>query len=125
MRPSTYIAICGSRSITRYSLVLSVILDAFKSGIIPPSNNYIIVSGGAKGVDTLAREFAHKNNLEFEEIKPDYSTENGRHAPLIRNEKIAERADILVAIHDSKSTGTLHMISCMKRMDKPCYIHNI
>ena len=46
-----------------------------------------IVSGGAIGADTLAREFAEKNDIKFTEFKPDYE-QYGRGAPIRRNSRI-------------------------------------
>ena len=46
-----------------------------------------IVSGGAKGADTYAREFAQKHNLKLIDFLPDYENYR-RRAPLVRNKLI-------------------------------------
>ena len=54
-----------------------------------------IVSGGAKGVDTCAREYANTQKLKLTEFYPDYA-KYGRSAPLKRNLQIIAYADILL-----------------------------
>lgn len=97
------VAICGSRSVTDYSLVLQAICEARLQGFIP-LGEFIVVSGGAQGVDALAKRFSIDAGYRLIEYKPDYSTGKGRVAPLIRNSIIAENSDVLIAIHDGKST---------------------
>lgn len=46
-----------------------------------------LVSGGAKGIDTCAREYALSHGLKLTEFLPDYRL-YGRAAPLVRNREI-------------------------------------
>lgn len=55
-----------------------------------------IVSGGAKGVDTYAREFALKHNLVLIEFLPEYD-KYGKGAPLVRNKLIVDNCDCVLA----------------------------
>lgn len=118
------VGIIGSRSVTDYGAVLSAICEARLQGFIP-MGEFIVVSGGAQGVDSFARKFSQDSGYRLIEYKPDYSTGKGRAAPLIRNSIIAENSNVLIAIHDGKSTGTMHMINCMKKLGKPVYIKTI
>ena len=52
-----------------------------------------IVSGGAKGVDTSAREYAISHGIKLTEFLPEYK-KYGRSAPLKRNITIIENADL-------------------------------
>lgn len=73
-----------------------------------------IVSGGAKGVDTCAREYAIQKNLKLTEFLPDYN-KYGRSAPLKRNLQIIAYADLVLAFWDGKSRGTAYVIdNCRK-----------
>ena len=73
-----------------------------------------IVSGGAKGVDAEAKNFAKENHYKYTEFLPDYE-KYGRAAPLKRNDEIIDYADLVVAIWDSKSNGTKYTIDkCIK-----------
>lgn len=83
-----------------------------------------IVSGGAKGADRLGENFAAAFNLPVKRFLPDYE-KHGKHAPLIRNTKMAAYATELIALWDSKSRGTAHMIQAAKKMGLPIRIIEI
>ena len=55
-----------------------------------------IVSGGARGIDTCAREYAVANGLKLTEFLPEYE-KYGRVAPLRRNLQIIDYADEVLA----------------------------
>lgn len=79
-----------------------------------PENTTEIVSGGAKGVDTSAREYALSHGIKLTEFLPEY-TRFGRSAPLKRNITIIEYSDIVIAFWDGKSRGTKFVIdNCRK-----------
>ena len=101
------VAVIGSRGITAINL----------EKYLPPDTNEI-VSGGAKGVDTVAKEYAIKTNLKLTEFLPDYD-KYGRSAPLKRNITIIEYADIVLAFWDGKSRGTKFVIETCKRLNVP------
>ena len=101
------IAIIGSRG-----------LNLFDIGAYIPEEATEIVSGGARGVDTYARDYAKKNGLKLTEFLPDYNT-YGRAAPLVRNIEIIDYADEVYAFWDGKSRGTKFVIdNCHKRKKK-------
>lgn len=76
-----------------------------------------IVSGGARGIDTSAREYAIKNNIKLTEFLPQYE-KYGIGAPLKRNIQIIDYADIVFAFWDGKSKGTKFVIDNCKRIGK-------
>lgn len=74
-----------------------------------------IVSGGAKGVDTSARNYAIAHGIKLTEFLPEYE-KYGKNAPLKRNITIIENADIVLAFWDGQSRGTKFVIDeCRKR----------
>lgn len=81
-----------------------------------PDNVTEIISGGAKGVDTSAKEYAKKHNIKLTEFLPDYRR-YGRGAPLKRNISIIQNADLILAFWDGKSKGTKHVIENAKKME--------
>lgn len=113
------VIIAGSRTISDYDFLKSTLKSA---KLIDNLNNIEVISGGAKGVDTLARQYAIDNNLKLTEMKPDYNGKNNKFAPLKRNIDMAKYGDILIAIWDGKSTGTNHMINEMRKLGKPTYV---
>ena len=100
------IAIVGSRSLT---------VDNLEAYL--PSGVTEIVSGGAQGIDTSAREYAKRHGLTMIEVFPDYET-YGKRAPLIRNDKIVDLADEVYAFWDGTSHGTKYVIDYCKRIHK-------
>lgn len=74
-----------------------------------PQNTTEIISGGAKGVDSCAREYALSHNIKLTEILPDYAR-YGKGAPLKRNITIIQSADIVLTFWDGKSRGTKFVI---------------
>ena len=97
------VAVIGSRGLT---------VSDF--GRYLPENTTEIVSGGAKGVDTSAKEYAKSNGINLTEFLPEY-TRFGRSAPLKRNISIIEYSDIVLAFWDGKSRGTKFVIdNCRK-----------
>lgn len=82
-----------------------------------PSNTSAIISGGAIGVDSLAREAAKRLHLPYDEVLPNYKM-FGKTAPLVRNKEIVRRADMVIAFWDYQSRGTRHALMEGIRQDK-------
>ena len=80
-----------------------------------------IVSGGAVGVDSCAAEYAKKNGLKLTVFLPQYER-YGRAAPIVRNKKIVDYADKIIAFWDGKSKGTLSVIKYAEKTGKQCEI---
>lgn len=76
-----------------------------------------IVSGGARGIDTCAREYAEKNRIKLTEFLPQYE-KYGRSAPLKRNLQIIDYADLVLAFWDGNSKGTKYVIEQCKKQNK-------
>ena len=76
-----------------------------------------IISGGAKGADTLAESFAKEKGIPAKIFLPEYA-KFGRGAPLERNKLIIDHADYVVAFWDRKSRGTKHAIDYAKAKGK-------
>ncbi len=100
------IAIIGSRNLHVENL-----------GEYIPKETTEIVSGGAKGIDTDAENFAKENGIKTVIFLPDYSR-YGRGAPIVRNKQIVDYADEVIAFWDGKSRGTMSVIEYCKKRDK-------
>ncbi len=136
------IIIAGSRSITDYKSVEDAM---FKSNAYKVVTE--VVSGGARGVDTLAVDWAKKHNVKYTVKKADWNNLKAPGAEVVidekdtspgpafryynaraglqRNEEMGKYADALVAIWDGKSTGTLHMINYMKKLGKKVFVFRV
>ena len=105
------LAIIGSREI------YDIELESFV-----PEQVSEIVSGGAKGIDTLVREFAKRKSLKITEFLPKYNI-YGKAAPLKRNEEIAKYADAAIVFWNGKSKGTQHTINLFKKLEKAVTVY--
>ncbi len=104
------VAVIGSREIGDFS-IKSMIEHI-------PENASELVSGGAPGIDTLAEQAAGLLGLPIKIFRPDYEQE-GRLAPLLRNIRIVEYADLVIAFWDNHSRGTAHALNHCVQTSKP------
>ena len=111
------IAIVGGRDFSDYTLLKESLL-AYISIYRVPDN---IVSGGAKGADTLAAQFATEMGIPLLVFKPDYQ-KYGRGATLVCNTQIIENANVVFAFWDGESKGTKDSITKAKKLQKELYI---
>ena len=89
-----------------------------------PENTTEIVSGGAKGIDTCAREYAISHGIKLTEFLPEYSR-YGRGAPLKRNLQIIIYSDLVIAFWDGQSKGTKNVIENCKKLNVKVDVHII
>ena len=85
------------------------------------SNADEIVSGGAVGIDSCAEEFAKNQAIKLTVFLPQYER-YGKAAPILRNKKIVDYADKIIAFWDGSSKGTLSVIKYAEKIGKPCEI---
>lgn len=107
------LGVVGSRAFLDYELL--------KTELLTFSSIDVIVSGGARGADKLAEQYALEFNIPILIFKPDYKT-HGIAAPFIRNTEIIEASDKVIAFWDGKSTGTLDSINKAKQRKIPLKI---
>ena len=81
-----------------------------------------IISGGAKGVDTSAREYALSHGIKLTEFLPEYK-KYGRAAPLKRNIQIMEAAGVVLVFWDGSSRGTKYVIDNCRKRNIPVILH--
>ncbi len=77
-----------------------------------------VVSGNAKGIDKVGIEWAELHSKKVKLFLPDWS--KGRSAGFVNNYEMAKYADVAIVIHNN-SSGSLNMISCMKKLNKQVY----
>ena len=121
-----YLAIIGSRSIGNRSVVYQIINNHVK-GILKKTkinfDNIVLITGGAKGIDSIAVEWAELNNLSYIVIKPDWK-KYGKSAGFKRNVNIIKPASSVLAIVEDSSSGSMNSISLAKKLHKPYTLIN-
>jgi hypothetical protein len=80
-----------------------------------------IVSGCAKGVDTVGERWAEGRNQKLTRFPANWDKYR-KAAGIIRNEEMAAYADGLIAFWDGESRGTKHMIDTMRKLKKPVVV---
>lgn len=103
------VIVAGSRDFNDYEL-LKPKLDA----LLQNKDSVQIVSGGARGADSLGEQYAKEKSLDLKIFPADWDY-YGKSAGFKRNSEMAQYADALVAFWDGKSKGTEHMINLAKR----------
>lgn len=108
------VLICGSRGINDRAVVAQAVAE---SGMAPTH----IVSGGARGVDTLARLYAQSNGVEFTEHVADWEG-HGRRAGYLRNITMVDAVEAVIAVWDGESRGTKHSIDYATSQGKRVFV---
>lgn len=131
------IVIAGSRTITDSIFIIkeldNVLRDDFFHG-----EEIVIISGTARGVDTVGEEYARLRGLEVErypaewdnlDVKPcyvkinQYGKKYNAMAGKNRNKLMAEKCDAAVIFWDGYSSGTKHMIETIRKLNKKLYLY--
>ena len=110
------IAVIGSREFKQMGLVEETLYSKI---------NYIdveIITGGARGVDKFAEEFAKRINRPCRIIKP--INPKDKLSYLFRNVEIVTLADKIIAFWDGKSKGTKFAIDYAKARGKDIEVIN-
>ena len=89
-----------------------------------PAATTEIVSGGAKGIDAIAKSYAEEIDCKYIEFLPDYE-KYGKAAPIRRNDEIIDYADVVVAMWDGESKGTKYVIDRCKKIGKSLIVYNM
>lgn len=116
-----YCLVVGSRTFDDFDRLESE-LDAALEG----TANVVIVSGGAKGADSLAEKYADKKGYEKAVFKANWK-QYGRAAGPKRNEEMQQFISqfddrLCVAFWDGKSKGTASNFTLAKKYNNPLKI---
>lgn len=106
--------IAGSRDLTVTSEFIEQQIVKFN---LSP---YIVISGGANGIDRCGELFAKKLGLNLMIFEANWEL-HGKSAGPLRNQQMAKEGDALLLIWDGKSRGSNDMRSKMIALNKPIY----
>ena len=102
--------IAGSRNYDDYEFLKRAVKD-----LNQPID--CIISGTARGADSLGERYAEENNLNILRFPADWET-YGKKAGYMRNEKMGKVCDLALLFWDCKSAGTRNMIYILNKLGK-------
>lgn len=108
------VLICGGTDYTDEKTFIET-LDKYTD-----RENTVLVSGHAKGADTLAEEYAGKNGIEIK-VFPAQWSKYGKSAGPIRNKEMLDyiseaEEHFVIAFWNGRSRGTKHTIETAEKM---------
>lgn len=116
------VIIAGGRDFTDYEYMSKVLSKLLFNSSPFDGDSITIISGMAKGADTLAIQYADEHQM----TKILFPT-NWKKYPIIagflRNEDMLKIATHVIAFWDGKSSGTKHMIDIAEEKGIPVWIY--
>ena len=106
------VAVIGSRTFNDYELLRQTLSKLEIT---------LVVSGGAKGADSLGEEYANANNIPTKIFLPDWD-KYGKSAGMLRNSDIINEVEIVVAFWDGESKGCKDAIAKANKLNKKVLI---
>ena len=107
------VIIAGTRTFNDYNLLKESCEYLLQESM--EKQQIIIVSGHARGTDTMGERFAKEHGLPCEYYPANWQI-HGRAAGPIRNKEMANNADALIVFWDGHSRGTRSMINLARKM---------
>ncbi len=111
------IAVVGSRQVLDEPVIQEV-LDTYLGKMT------VLITGGAKGVDTLAERWARKNDIPVEVYLPDWKN-LGKAAGIVRNRAMVMECHECIAFWDGISKGTKSTIEMCKKQNKRVVVFTV
>lgn len=111
------IGIVGSRNFNRWDLVVSEMNKLIDTHGQPNT----IISGGAKGADSMAETWAKTNGCEMI-VHPALWNKYGKRAAYLRNKDIVRDSDMLLAFPSKSGRGTQMTINLSQDKGIPIII---
>ena len=115
------LAIVGSRDFNDWKTFCKFVQQALEKWGETPQK---IVSGGARGADTLAKKWAGERGIPIEEHFPEWDN-LGKAAGPIRNRKIVADATHLIAFPSRNGSGTQNSIELANKKGIPVEILHV
>lgn len=115
------LAIIGGRDFADYEQLTRIAREYWYNDSLQQTNVTEVVSGGAKGADSLGARWAREYYVKLTEYLPDWDR-HGKRAGFLRNEDIVKNSDFVLAFWDGVSKGTANSLSIAKRLKKTTFI---
>lgn len=122
-KEASRVIIAGGRDFENYEYMCEILNDLFYNSTYSKKRDIKIISGMAKGADTLAIRYADEHHLT-KILFPANWKSYPRIAGFLRNEDMLSIATHLIAFWDGKSSGTKHMIDIAQEKGIPIWVFN-
>ena len=110
--PPFRVIIAGTRSFNDYELLRDSCNNLLSEK--QRTHTVVVISGTARGADQMGERYARERGYEIRQFPADWE-QYGKSAGHIRNAKMADNADALIAFWDGESKGTKNMIDNARR----------
>ena len=110
------VIVAGGREFNDYRLLCQTCDRMFSQK--HQTHDIVIISGTARGADTLGERYAQERGYAVERFPADWE-HAGKAAGFIRNAQMASVADALIAFWDGNSRGTQNMIDLARLKPLP------
>lgn len=107
--------LCGSRGLLVSPRDLVPVARALCPG------GWLVLSGGARGVDSAAPALASMLGWHHAPIRPEYGI-FGRSAPLARDDELVALCSCVLAVWDGRSRGTAYTLARAAALGRPIYV---
>lgn len=114
--PLFRVIIAGTRTFTDYTLLQRECNHLLSEK--QRTHNIVVVSGTARGADTLGERYARERGFQLRRFPADWD-KDGKKAGMLRNYRMADNADALIAFWDGTSRGTANMINIARKKNLP------
>jgi hypothetical protein len=118
------LALVGSRDFHDYDRFVQGVEQSLEEWDLRIEDIKCIISGGAKGADTLAERFSKDRNIAIIVLSPDWN-KLGKRAGLVRNSDIVEASTHMIAFPTKTSKGTYDSINKAKKKSIHLKIVNV
>lgn len=116
------ICVSGSREWADKKVIWDVLLEFDRQH---PNISKTLLSGGCRGADTFAEEFAVEHKWEIKRYLPEWSKYGASAGPRRNNQMLSEKPEFIFCFPLANSKGTVQLIQAIPKLspDSKVYIH--
>ena len=120
MSKNNVLLVAGSREIDRHVHEIGDLISTARVTLasVTPLVFHTLLHGGARGVDTIAGDWARRRGFEVKVMPADWD-QYGKAAGMIRNKEMVEAADAAIVIWNGRSSGTKSTIDLLVHHMRP------
>ena len=117
------VIIAGGRDFTNVTVMATTLNNLQDVDHVIEIEKLTLICGMARGADLTAYKLFSEVGLPVKMYPADWD-QYGKSAGYIRNNKMADVADMLIAFWDGESRGTAHMIDTARKLNLSVLVFN-